>query len=1038
MRLNRHRFSVGARYALLGVGVLGALAARWQALPYESGDYINHLGPWWNFIRDNGGFAALRHEFSNYNPPYLYLLAAGSYLDPWVRDLTVIKGIGFFFDLLLAFFVLLAVRLRYPPPSLLPAGAALAVLFAPWVFLNSAVWGQADSTYVAFLAGSLYFLLAGRRAWAFLFFGLAFSFKLQAIFFAPPLLWLLLKGEARWREALLSPLAFALSLLPAAWIGRPLSELLSIYPAQTNVSRALADTGPGLYHWFFISGEWAPLFVGAAAIALLLVTDFLVRSGRAIGERLTLLATFAALLAPWILPHIRERDYYPAETLSIVLAFFCPRYWFVPVTLSLIATIGYLQYLLWWGGSNPVPEHWLSLGVLSLIVALGRRVFRDFAVPNGNPAMRSLFRGPRALVWFSVVLAATASAAYGGHRALRHRAVEERIAAAGAPVVPAPWAVYWEEDGEERNLLYFREGCYTKTDRFVLHFYPQDAERLAPTRRRWGFSVLEFDFEERELMWGRNCLASVPLPDYTLSSVVTGQVRERDDRSPEFLWLAGFRPPDAGTAPPEGTTTPRFEGPIDPERYRTPLSALAAGEWGALIARSEFDIHLQGRELRYHREHCTRADLKMPVFLYIHYPSSDAAPAREPLNRDFDFYDYGVIEEGRCLAVVPLPEGRYTKLETGQWAGPNPWRAEGRLDRARYRTALRSLDQGERGEPDVRSVFDLYFGDGEILYYRESCSAADLEGRFALAFHPLAGVASGDEPLNRDFDFYAYGVIEDGSCLAIVPLPEGRYRKLETGQWGERRWRVVRRLDRDRYRAALAALDSGEWGEPDVREFFDLWWRENELRYVRKPCATEDTEARFYLHVHEARTSAVENRDFDFAEYGVILDDACLAIVPHAGGDLRRIATGQFISGGPRTWQAELWPAKWRSESLLESIAAGRRGPPTAQSTFDFYFIESALVFHRAPCSASDVEAQFFLHFYPEDAADLPMERRNYGFENRDFDFSDHGDLVAEVCLARVPLPDYAVSRIRTGQFRPGGAALWSVEVRPGSPERSP
>ena len=632
------------------------------------------------------------------------------------------------------------------------------------------------------------------------------------------------------------------------------------------------------------------------------------------------------------------------------------------------------------------------------------------------------------MIWLATIVAAAATTLFVVQRSLLYRTLTKRIEAAGAPIVSSPWVVYLEEAPEGDTLLYVRADCREFPYRFVLHFYPEDPEHLAPTRRRYGFSVLEFDFEERELMWGRMCVAAVPLPDYSLSSVVTGQTRRRDDNSPEFLWLAGFRLPGAETAPPGETASPRFEGPIDPERYETPLRALASGEWGPPIAESGFDLYLQGRELRYHREPCARADLRERFFLHLHLPSSDAEPAPEPLNRDFDFYDYGVVEDGRCLALVHLPEGRYTKLDTGQWEGPNPWRAEGRLDRDRYRTALRSLKRGESGEPDVRSAFDLYLGEKEILYYRESCSAADLEARFALTFHPPP--SPGNEPLNRDFDFYARGVIEEGSCLAIVSLPEGRYERMETGQWGERRWQVARWLDRDRYRAALRSLDGGEWGEPDVREFFDLYWRENELRYVRRPCAVEDTEARFYLHFYEAGAPAAENRDFDFAEYGVILDDACLALVQQRSGDFRRISTGQFAGGSPRIWQADLRPGRQRMESLLETIAAGRRGPPAAHSTFDLYLIDSALVFHRAPCSAGDVEARFFLHFYPEDAADLPAGRRNSGFENRDFDFRHYGDFFAEACLARVPLPDYPISRIRTGQFRPGGAALWSAEPR--------
>ena len=483
----------------------------------------------------------------------------------------------------------------------------------------------------------------------------------------------------------------------------------------------------------------------------------------------------------------------------------------------------------------------------------------------------------------------------------------------------------------------------------------------------------------------------------------------------------------------------RTSSPAMPFPPTIHFDSVVADSPDALRVRDVFDLYIEGGNLWYFRQPCVTGDVEERFFLGLHRPPVDAAPAREPLDRGFDFYDYGIVEGGRCLALVPLPEGRYTKLDTGQWAGANPWRAEGRLDRDRYRAALRSLERGEPGEPDARSAFDLYFREDEILYYREPCSAADLEGRFALSFHPPAGLAPGDEPLNRDFDFYAHGVIEDGRCLALVPLPEGRYGKVETGQWaGAGPWRVTRRLDLDHYRAALASWTEGEWGEPDVRAAFDLYDREGEVRYVRKPCAAEDTEARFYLHFHEAGAPTVENRVFDFTEYGVVLDDACVAIVPQPKGDFRRIATGQFTGGNPPIWRAELRPEKRRRESLLESIAAGRRGPPAARSTFDLYLIDSALVFHRAPCSAGEVEARFFLHLYAEDAADLPAERRNDGFENRDFDFGDWGDSFAEACIARVPLPDYPISRIRTGQFRPGGETRWSAEpgLRPTGPAR--
>ena len=71
--------------------------------------------------------------------------------------------------------------------------------------LNSAAWGQCDSIYAAFCLGSLYFLLRGRTWWACVFFGLALSFKLQAIFFLPALLIVLVVNRQRLLALLAVP-----------------------------------------------------------------------------------------------------------------------------------------------------------------------------------------------------------------------------------------------------------------------------------------------------------------------------------------------------------------------------------------------------------------------------------------------------------------------------------------------------------------------------------------------------------------------------------------------------------------------------------------------------------------------------------------------------------------------------------------------------------------------------------------------------------------------------------------------------------------
>ena len=183
-------------------GALLAFMVRYPLLPFESKDYKIFFGPWYDFIIQHGSFAALKHPIGNYNAIYYYLLATIAVLLPGVDKLFAIKMLHITFDFALAYFVYLCVRLNYPK-GMVPVLAALVTLFAPTVLVNSAFWGQCDAIYTTFLVACLYCLLSGRQAWAFIAFGLAFSLKLQAIFLAPCLLWLLAAGKSTL--ALFSP-----------------------------------------------------------------------------------------------------------------------------------------------------------------------------------------------------------------------------------------------------------------------------------------------------------------------------------------------------------------------------------------------------------------------------------------------------------------------------------------------------------------------------------------------------------------------------------------------------------------------------------------------------------------------------------------------------------------------------------------------------------------------------------------------------------------------------------------------------------------
>ena len=119
-----------------------------------------------------------------------------------------------------------------------------------------------------------------------------------------------------------------------------------------------------------------------------------------------------------------------------------------------------------------------------------------------------------------------------------------------------------------------------------------------------------------------------------------------------------------------------------------------------------------------------------------------------------------------------------------------------------------------------------------------------------------------------------------------------------------------------------------------------------------------------------------------------------------------------------------------RTETLRQRLR--QPGQLMARSNYAIYFDAAARALNyvqEAGCQP-DTAAKFFLHLTPVNPADLPLESRELGFENRDF-FSYERNFagpVDEQCLVSVPLPDYPIDHIHTGQFIPGQGPLWAVE----------
>ncbi len=347
--------------------VLMACYLRLKLMPAETFDYTNFLLPWHKYLEQKG-LSAFHDNFANYNTPYLFLLWIITLLP--LGPLAGIKllSIGFDFVLAAAVFAIVA---YYRPKSYSPYIAFLATLFLPTVFLNSSLWGQCDAIYTSFGLWAFYFCLRNRQFAAWLLWGIAFSFKLQAIFFLPFLLFYSLHKRWRWYAPLVAVAAFAvLSVLPILE-GRSLSSTLGIYllqakdpvggqPALAWYSPTFGQLLPGggfFYHYF----KQAMLVMGAVA-GLLVVSLAFLKDKFSDKQVLNILA-ISLFVVPFLLPGIHERYLFSAEIIALVASFVLPRFVWAAITMQIVTIITYNSYFT---GGSQIPQ--ISYSILALAV----------------------------------------------------------------------------------------------------------------------------------------------------------------------------------------------------------------------------------------------------------------------------------------------------------------------------------------------------------------------------------------------------------------------------------------------------------------------------------------------------------------------------------------------------------------------------------------------------------------------------------------------------------------------------------------------
>lgn len=348
--LDPYRSSVWFVIGIILVAVTSFLRLVWY--PVEVSDYTYFGKPWFDLLQSHAGLTAFIEPFADYAPLYLYLLKLLTFIP--VSSLVSEKTLSLLFDVLIAYlgYLILKSASQWSLRSDVLFIAAVTLFALPTVMMNSSLWGQADALYSAGVMASLLGILLNAPLFASIAFGIAISFKVQAIFFAPVLIGYLLRKKETWKYLLVPPLVFLVSVVPALIGGGSPSYWLFIYAVQA-----------GEYPWLSVSAQSFFAFLQALPLTPLMTTTafwvgiavsmsvaiiiayLMKRMPELVPGRVVLISLAAALLLPYLLPRMHERYFYLADLFAVLYAFFRPRRWLVPVIVVGASLASYMPFL---------------------------------------------------------------------------------------------------------------------------------------------------------------------------------------------------------------------------------------------------------------------------------------------------------------------------------------------------------------------------------------------------------------------------------------------------------------------------------------------------------------------------------------------------------------------------------------------------------------------------------------------------------------------------------------------------------------------
>ena len=356
---------VKKHYIILAMALVTVVAvvARYMFVMYPTNDLAGFIINGWMGQIDELGFDKFYLVYSDYPPIFLFFLAflcmlpegelttqySGGYgYTFYANRMVYLKTLFLIFTIALAFGVFLLVKELTKSDNKALVGY-IATLVLPTIFVNSSVWGNADVIYAVFLIFSFYFALKDSSSLSFVFFGLSFANKLQAIFILPFLIYLVVSRKLKLWPIVFAPLVYFITFIPAFIYGATVSEAFKYFEMQLSGQPGLTYNAGTI--WKFLELNDSEIVVKNAmwfailAIGALLAVLFLRNVDLKKKENVFKVGFMLTMATIFFLPRMHERYYFIIEVLIVVYALIDKKWIYLVPLMQLSTMICYYPYL---------------------------------------------------------------------------------------------------------------------------------------------------------------------------------------------------------------------------------------------------------------------------------------------------------------------------------------------------------------------------------------------------------------------------------------------------------------------------------------------------------------------------------------------------------------------------------------------------------------------------------------------------------------------------------------------------------------------